>query len=175
LDATNSEIKIDIKELLSARKQTPVPLEELHLDAKEGFKKENLIYAKINETSEVEKIITYKLKYLYPGKDILVGTPHLVNVPIWEFKVKDKKISVYGNDENYKKTVTSILETQFPKDKTPQSELFAQTIEQFKKPTNLLKDFVTAIKTSNKWLFLLVFVIAIIIIFFIIKKIFAKI
>jgi len=175
LDATNSEIKIDVNELLSARKQTPIPFDDLNIDATEGFKKDNLIYAKINEAPEVERMVAYKLKYLYPEKEILVATPHLVNVPVWEFKIQGKKVCVFGNDENYKKTISNILETNFPKKKKSQSELFAQTVGQIKKPASFFKDFVQVVKTSNKWLLLLVLIIVVIILIFIIKKIIGKI
>lgn len=175
LDASTSEIKIDVPELLSARKQIPVPFEELNIDATEGFKQEYLRYAKINEPQEAKSLVEYKLKYVYPDKQCFLAVPHLVNVPIWEFKLKDKKIEIFGNDENYKKTVLNALEKMYPKKAKSQSQLFAETISDITKPKNILKEFWTVVKTTNKWLLIIVLIMIITIIYYIIKNIITKI
>jgi len=175
LDATTSEIKIDSPELLSARKQVPIPFDDLHLDATEGFKPEYLRYAKVNEPDEAKKIVEYKLKYIYPDKQILAAVPHLVNVPLWEFKFLEKKLEVFGNDDNYKKTVLGQLEKMFPKKDKTKSELFAEIIDQFTKPKSILKDFADVFKKTNKWVIIIIILIILIIIYFIIRNMVLKV
>ena len=151
-----------------------MPFDDLHLEAKDGFKPENLRYAKVNEPEEAKNILSYKLKYIYPDKQPFIGIPHLVNIPVWEFKIKNKKLIVYGNDENYKKNVVAWLNTNFPKKNKSQSQLFAETIGQIKKPKDFLNDFLDVIKHVNKWTLLLIIAIFLLIAYFIILKILAK-
>jgi len=174
LDATTSEIKVDMEELLSARKQVPVVFEELNLDATEGFHKDNLRYAKVNESQEAKNIVDYKLKYIYPDKEILTGVAHLVNIPIWEFEFDNKKLIIYGNDKNYKKTIQKWLEEQYPKQTKNQIQLFAETMQDIKKPKNIWKDFITTVKKTNPWVFLIALVIITTLIYLIIHHIVAK-
>ena len=115
MDATNTEITLNPKELESARKLIARPFEELNLGRKVGFKEKNLRFAKIHDLEEAEKIILYKSKYLYPDKNIITTTPHLINIPIWEIKFKDKKMIIFGNDKNYEENVSNKLNELFPK------------------------------------------------------------
>lgn len=174
LDATNSEVKLDVPELMCSRKLVPKPFEELVLDAKDGFKPEHLRYAKVNEPEEAKNILEYKLKYLFPDKQPFIGVPHLINIPIWEFKVKDKTLKVYGNDEEYKKNVLIWLDKNFPKKGKSQSQLFAETVGQIKKPQNFIKDFFVVVKNTNKWTLLLAILVILLIIYVIIIKIIEK-
>lgn len=171
LDATTSELKIDPKELLDSKKQVPIPFDELNLDNRNGFKKENLRYAKINEPKEAKELINYKLKYLYPKKDYFLADPHLINVPVWEFKVKDKKLIVFGNDPNYKETVLKMLKENFTKKEKTKTQLFAEIIGEIKNPKDLIKDFKVVVKKTNKWVIIITLIIIIVIIYFIITKI----
>jgi len=152
-----------------------VPFEELQIDTTEGFKPENLRYAKVNEPLEAKSIVEYKLKFIYPDKQCLLAVPHLVNIPVWSFKFLGKKLDVFGNDENYKKTVITMLEKNFPKKGKTKSELFLETIKDIKKPQNFLKDFIHVFKKTNKWALFGIVIIIVIIIYFIITKIIAKI
>jgi hypothetical protein len=175
LDATNSEIKIDVPELLNARKQVPVAFDDLKLDAKEGFKPEYLKYAKVNDVPEAKSIVEYKMKYIYPDKQVFVSEPHLVNIPVWEFKFSGKKITVFGNDDNYKKTVSIALDKLFPKRDKTKSELFLETVDEMKKPKEILHDFVDVFKKTNKWVLLIVLIAIITIIYYIIRNIVDKV
>lgn len=175
LDATNSEIKIDVPELLNARKQVPVAFDDLKLDAKEGFKPEYLRYAKINDLPEAKAIVEYKMKYIYPDKQIFVSEPHLVNIPIWEFKFLGKKLSVFGNDDNYKKNVLNALDKMFPKKDKTKSELFLETVSEMKKPKQIFSDFIDVFKKTNKWVLFAILIIVLAIIYFIIRNIVGKV
>jgi hypothetical protein len=174
LDATNSEVKIDVPELMCSRKLVPVAFDSLVLEVKDGYKPNHLRYAKVNEPEEAKSILEYKLKYLFPDKQTYIGVPHLINIPIWEFKVKDKKLVVYGNDENYKKNVLIWLEKTFPKKGKSQSQLFAETVKEFKSPWHFLTDFFKVVKNTNKWLLLFILILIILFIYVIITKIVAK-
>ncbi len=174
LDATTSEVKIDVPELMCSRRLVPVLFDDLHLEEKDGFKPEYLRYAKVNEPEEAKNILEYKLKYIYPDKQAFIGVPHLINIPIWEFKVKNKKLEVFGNDENYKKNVISWLDKNFPQKGKSQSQLFAETVGQIRKPQNYVKDFLKVVKNTNKWTLLFALTIFLLIVYFIIIKIIAK-
>jgi hypothetical protein len=175
LDATNTEIILNPKELESVKNLVAMPFEELNLDRTVGFKEQNLRYAKINDLEEAEKIIIYKAKYLFPDKNAITTVPHLINVPIWELKFKDKKIITYGNDKNYKINVLNKLNEMFPKKPPTQSELFIQSLDRIINPKKQIYDLKSVFKKSNFWLILLTLLVLTFILYFIITKIILKI
>lgn len=171
LDATNSEIKIDPNVLLKSMKQDPIPFEELKLDERKGFKKENLLFAKINKQDEASNLIKYKLKYIYPDKDLFLEKPHLRNISVWVFKFQEKTLTVFGNDTNYKETILKFLKTNTTSKEKTKTQLFAETIGQIKKPKSIFDDFIDVIKTTNKWVLVVTLIVIILIIYFIVSKI----
>lgn len=174
LDATNTEIILNPKYLENVKNHVAVPFEELELGNMVGFKEKNLRYAKINDLEEVEKLIIYKAKYLFPDKNAITTVPHLINVPIWELKFKDNKIIIYGNDKNYKENVLKKLNELFPPKPLTQSELFMQSLDRLIKPKKLFADVKKVFKEGNSWLIIITILIVIFIIYFLVSKILLK-
>lgn len=174
LDATNTEIILNPKDLENVKNHVAVFFEDLPLGNKVGFKEKNLRYAKVNDFEEAEKIIEYKAKYLFPDNQIITTVPHLINVPIWELKFKDKKIIVYGNDKNYKENVSKKLIELFPPAPLTQSELFMQSLDRLISPKKLAYDLKKITKEGNLWLIILTIIILGFMIYFLITQILNK-
>ncbi len=162
---------IDKPEFSEIKNLVAKPFSELNLGRNVGFESKNLLFAKIHDKDEAEKIINYKSQFLFENKSFITTQPHLINIPIWVMKVKNKNIEVCGIDKNHGKFLAYELNKLFPKSEPTQTDIFFDSVNIVRKPKRLVFNVWKYLKKTNKFLLTIAILLIVCIIIFIIKKI----
>lgn len=108
LDASNSEITIDVKEFENVTNMKTVEIEQI--EEVKNFIKEEIKEPKIKDLKEAEKIANYKTKYIFPDKEFFLANFNLVNLPVWAVNVGKKSYIISGIDEKFPKKLLADLQ-----------------------------------------------------------------